>query len=71
MLIKPATCYLLLHAVMYSLPAMHAQLPAEHVLGEHLPHACREAQKEVEILESKLQRVDKARASEASLCCLS
>ena len=58
---------LLLHAMMYSRPATHAQLPAEHLLGEQLPRACREAQKEVEILESKLQRVDKARASEASL----
>ena len=39
----------------------------QNMLYEQLSRACREAQKEVEILDSKLQRVDKARASEASL----
>ena len=61
-------CHLLLAVARNDVPsASHICTAASRVLGEQLPCACREAQKEVEILDSKLQRVDKARASEASL----
>ena len=63
-------CHLLLAVARNDVQsASHICTAASRVLGEQLPCACREAQKEVEILDSKLQRVDKARASEASSLC--